>query len=50
VTQTPVANPEQAAFQEAAELGVDEIALYNYALLRERDVPEFVAAVRRAFP
>jgi hypothetical protein len=50
VAQTPGANPEQTGFQEAAELGVDEIALYNYALLRDRDVPDFVAAARRAFP
>jgi hypothetical protein len=43
-------NRNSAAFQEAADLGVQEIALYNYALLRERDVPEFIAALREAFP
>jgi hypothetical protein len=30
--------------------GVDEITLYTYGLLRDRDVSEFVAAVRGAFP
>ena len=37
-------------FQEAAELGVAELGLYNYGLLREGDVRDFVAAVRAAFP
>jgi hypothetical protein len=53
-TPTPVAHAgaDLAApeLQEAAELGVAELGLYNYGLLRERDVREFVAAVRTAFP
>ena len=36
-------------FQEATALGVGELGLYNYGLLRERDVRDFVAAVRTAF-
>jgi hypothetical protein len=48
----PVASSEQLAkeLKEAADLGVDEVTLYNYALLPEREVHEFVTAVRRAFP
>jgi hypothetical protein len=48
----PVANSEKLAkeLQEAAGLGVDEVSLYNYALLPEREVHEFVTAVRRASP
>jgi coproporphyrinogen III oxidase-like Fe-S oxidoreductase len=46
----PVASSEQLAkdLKEAAGLGVDEVSLYNYALLPEREVHEFVTAVRRA--
>jgi hypothetical protein len=36
--------------KETAARGVDEITLYTYGLLRDRDVSEFVAAVRGAFP
>jgi hypothetical protein len=48
----PVASSEQLAkdLKEVAELGVDEVTLYNYALLPEREVQDFVTAVRRAFP
>ena len=53
-TPTPVAltgaDPVAQEFQEAAELGVAELGLYNYGLLRDRDVRDFVAAVRAAFP
>jgi hypothetical protein len=35
---------------EAATRGADEITLYNYALLRDGDVADFVGAVRKAFP
>jgi hypothetical protein len=48
----PVASSEQLAKEltEAVGLGVDEVTLYNYALLPEREVHEFVTAVRRATP
>jgi hypothetical protein len=36
--------------QETAARGAAEITLYTYALLRDRDVSEFVADVRAAFP
>jgi hypothetical protein len=36
--------------QETAARGADEITLYTYGLLRDRDVAEFVADVRAAFP
>jgi hypothetical protein len=42
---------EQVAsrLKAAAALGVEEVNLYNYGLLRERDVRDFVAAVRTTF-
>jgi len=48
----PVASSEQLAKEltEAAGLGVDEVTLYSYTLLPEREVHEFVTAVRRASP
>jgi len=48
----PVASSEQLATEltEAAGLGVDEVTLYNFALLPEREVHEFVTAVWRASP
>lgn len=36
--------------EEAALRGAAEITLYTYGLLRDRDVSEFVAGVREAFP
>jgi hypothetical protein len=36
--------------QEAAERQVDEVTLYAYALIREQDAADFIAAVRKAFP
>jgi hypothetical protein len=36
--------------KEAAARGTSEITLYAYALLRDKDVSEFVAGVRGAFP
>jgi hypothetical protein len=49
--RTPAADAEQLSkeFQEGAALGVREFTLYNYALLPEREVRDFVTAVRRAF-
>ena len=41
--------PVARQLQAVAELGVGEINLYNFGLLRERDVGDFVAAVRAAF-
>jgi hypothetical protein len=46
--QSRAASPERTA-QEAIRLGANELSLYNYALLRERETPAFVAAVRRGF-
>jgi hypothetical protein len=37
------------AFAEAKQLGVGELGLYNYGLLRDRDVRGFVDAFRAAF-
>jgi hypothetical protein len=36
--------------QELAALKGDEITLYNYGILQEREPPAFVAAVRKVFP
>ncbi len=40
---------EPPAFAEAKQLGVGELGLYNYGLLRDRDVRTFVDAFRAAF-
>jgi hypothetical protein len=40
---------EPPAFGEARRLGVGELGLYNYGLLRDRDVRNFVDAFRAAF-
>ena len=42
--------PVAQELQAAATLGVNELSLYNYGLLRKRDVSEFVTTVRTAFP
>jgi hypothetical protein len=39
----------EALADQAVRLGATELSLYNYGLLRERDVPEFVASMRRKF-
>jgi len=46
------ASPDTLAgdLQEVAALGASEVTLYNYGLLPEREVVEFVAAVRQVFP
>jgi hypothetical protein len=49
--------PEQAAARErvandlraAAALGLEEVGIYNYGLLRERDFRDLVATIRSAF-
>ena len=45
VPKTP--GEEPPAFAEAKQLGVGELGLYNYGLLRDRDVRNFVDAFRR---
>jgi hypothetical protein len=50
----PVRQPREpgedpAAFAEAKQLGVGELGLYNYGLLRDRDVRSFVDAFRATF-
>jgi hypothetical protein len=40
---------EPAVFGEAKQLGVVELGLYNYGLLRDRDVRSFVDAFRATF-
>lgn len=40
---------EPPAFAEARQLGVGELGLYNYGLLRDRDVRNFVDIFRAAF-
>jgi hypothetical protein len=46
------APPDKLAYelQEVAALGASEVTLYNYGLLPEREVAQFVTAVRQAFP
>jgi hypothetical protein len=44
------ADPLAAQLTEAVALGVEEIGLYNYGLLRDEDVRTFMAAVRAATP
>jgi hypothetical protein len=46
--QARVKTPELMA-QEAIEFGAGELSLYNYGLLPEREIPEFIAAFRRGF-
>jgi hypothetical protein len=48
---TPVSGAEIADndFQEGARLGVSELGLYNYGLLRDEDVGDFMAGVRSVF-
>jgi hypothetical protein len=47
-TSDAAADPLDAHLAEARALGVDEVGLYNYGLLRDEDVRTFMDAVRRA--
>jgi hypothetical protein len=49
VLEAPISRSE-AMVEAAAGMGASELSLYNYGLLRERDIPEFVAWVRRTYP
>ena len=49
-TAAKAGTPLARELSDAATLGVDEVNLYNYGLLRPHDIRGFMAAVSRARP